>query len=362
MLVTANIFQPLIDVFAAVIKFFHGNVGLSWGWSIVLLTVCVRLVLVPLTVKQFSSMRKLQHLQPQMKEIQRKYKDDKQRQQEEMMKFYRENEVNPLASCLPLVAQLPVFVSLFYMLRKNLRTDICPTIQRAFQQHYAAVHHVPMKEALSQTTQCVGPGHEHVAGAGFLFINDITNQAHGVTLVVLLILYVGTQVMSTFLMSAPTMDKSQRNMMMVMPVVFVLFIIRFPAGLIVYWITTNAWTMAQQFALKQLMGHPPVPALPGAAGDGTSGGGGSSGGGAGSPRSGGGKGPRSGGGQGGGKAAVIDVQEGGSSGGLGGLRKRFAQVKEDAQAEAEKQAEARRAAAPPPRPPRKKRKRSGRRR
>ncbi len=358
MLVTANIFQPLISVFAAVIKFFHGNVGLSWGWSIVLLTVCVRLVLVPLTVKQFSSMRKLQHLQPQMKEIQRKYKDDKQRQQEEMMKFYRENEVNPLASCLPLVAQLPVFISLFYMLRKNLRTDICPSIQKAFQQHYAAIHHVTEKAALSQTTQCVGPGHEHVAGAGFLFINDITNQAHGVTLVVLLILYVGTQVLSTFLMSAPTMDKSQRNMMMVMPVGFVLFIIRFPAGLIVYWITTNTWTMAQQFTLKQLMGHPPVPAL---AGGGTSGDGGGDGGSAGAPRSGGGKGPRSGGGQGGGKAAVVDVEKGGSSGGLGGLRKRFAQVKEDAQVEAAKQVEARRAAVPPP-PPRKKRKRSGRRR
>lgn len=270
MLVPANIFQPLISVFAAVIKFFHDSAGLSWGLSIVLLTVCVRLVLLPLAVKQFHSMRKMQHLQPQMKALQQKYKDDKQRQQEEMMKFYRENEVNPFASCLPLVAQLPVFISLFYMLRKNLRTDICPAIQTAFQKHYAAVHHITLKAAGGQTTGC-GP---HAPGASFLFIKDITSTATGATLVILLVLYVGTQIASTLLMSAPTMDKSQRNMMLVLPLVFVIFIIRFPAGLMVYWITTNAWTMAQQYTIKRMMGPPPVaPVIDGPAGGGDGGGG-----------------------------------------------------------------------------------------
>src|ERR1700761_1950292 len=260
MLVTANIFQPLINVFQAVIQFFHDNLGVSWGFSIVLLTICVRLVLVPLTLKQFKSMRKLQHLQPQMKAIQQKYKEDKQRQQEEMMKFYRENEVNPLGSCIPLVAQLPVFISLFYMLRKNLRADICPSVQLRFQAHYASVHHIAAtsSQALSQTTWCTYY-HAHYPGAGFLFINDITNTASGITLVVLLVLYVGTQVMSTLLMSAPTMDKNQRRMMLFLPLIFVLFIIRFPAGLIVYWITTNAWTMGQQYTIKRLMG--PVPPM-----------------------------------------------------------------------------------------------------
>ena len=126
MLVTANIFQPLIDVFQSVIDVLPQQRGISWGWSIVLLTVCVRIVLLPLTIKQFSSMRKMQHLQPQMKAIQQKYKEDKQRQQQEMMKFYKENDVNPLASCLPLAAQLPVLISLFYMLRKNLRIGYLP--------------------------------------------------------------------------------------------------------------------------------------------------------------------------------------------------------------------------------------------
>ena len=253
MLISANIFQPLIDVFQAVLKFFHDNVGVSWGWSIVLLTICVRLVLVPLAIKQISSMRKMQHLQPQLKALQNKYKDDKQRQQQEVMSFYRENEVNPLASCLPMVLQLPVFISLFYMLRQSLRKDICPAIQRHFQSHYAAVNHVTAHVAAGQTTQC-----GHVPGAGFLFINDITNQAHGLTLVVLLVLYVGTQIVSSLLMSTPTMDKTQRRIMTLMPVVFVLFVIRFPAGLIVYWITTNTWTMAQQYTFKRLVGPPPA--------------------------------------------------------------------------------------------------------
>jgi YidC/Oxa1 family membrane protein insertase len=253
MLISANIFQPLIDVFQAVLKFFHDNVGVSWGWSIVLLTICVRLVLVPLAIKQLSSMRKMQHLQPQLKAVQNKYKDDKQRQQQEVMTFYRENEVNPLASCLPMVLQLPVFISLFYMLRQSLRKDICQNIQTNFQRHYAAIHHISLHAAAGQTTQC-----GDVPGAGFLFIKDITNQAHGVTLVVLLLLYVGTQVMSTMLMATPTMDKTQQRIMMLMPVVFVLFVIRFPAGLIVYWITTNTWTMGQQYTFKRLVGPPPA--------------------------------------------------------------------------------------------------------
>src|ERR1700754_581614 len=138
MFVTANIFQPLIDVFQSILLFFHNHVGFSWGFSIIALTILMRAILLPLTVKQFHSMQKLQRMQPQMKEIQAKYKDDKQRQQQEIMKFYKENEINPLGSCLPLVAQLPVFISLFYMLRQDLRKNICPDTQAAYQ----AAHHV----------------------------------------------------------------------------------------------------------------------------------------------------------------------------------------------------------------------------
>src|SRR5258708_30386217 len=97
-----------------VLNWLHGTVGLSWAWSIVALTVIVRMILVPLTVKQIHSMQSLQRHAPQMKEIQKKYKQDKQKQNEELMKFYKENQINPAASCLPMLVQLPVFIALYY--------------------------------------------------------------------------------------------------------------------------------------------------------------------------------------------------------------------------------------------------------
>src|SRR3954449_9534030 len=126
--ITANILQPLVDVFESILKFFHDSIGASWGLAIILLTIVVRAALLPLAVKQFRSMQSLQRIAPHLKQLQEKYKDDKPRLQQETMKFYSENKVNPFASCLPLAAQLPVFLSLFYMLRRDLRHDICPDI------------------------------------------------------------------------------------------------------------------------------------------------------------------------------------------------------------------------------------------
>jgi len=242
MLVNANIFQPLIDVFEAVLKFFHNSIGVPWGWSIVLLTVVIRALLVPLTLKQFSSMQKLQQLQPELKAIQTKYKEDKQRQQQELMKFYKENQVNPLGSCLPMVAQLPVFISLFYMLRQSLRRDICPHIQ--------LLHATP-----GHTVPC-GPH----GGANFLFIPDLTDKATGAVLIVLNVLYVGTQLVSSRMMASPTMDQTQRRIILLMPLFFVVFIINFPAGVILYWVTTNTWTMGQQYVVRKRLG-PAQPAV-----------------------------------------------------------------------------------------------------
>src|SRR5215467_4543191 len=117
--------QFLVDIADEVLVFFHDSVGLSWAFSIIALTVTVRALLIPLTYKQIKGMRALQALQPQIKAIQEKYKNDKQRMQQEMMRFYKENNVNPFASCIPLLAQLPVFITLFYVLQHDLRFDIC---------------------------------------------------------------------------------------------------------------------------------------------------------------------------------------------------------------------------------------------
>lgn len=229
---TANILQPLIDVANGVLQFFHDSAGLSWGMSIIALTVVTRALLIPLTYKQLKGMRAMQALQPQIKELQEKFKNDKQRMQQEMMRFYKENKVNPLASCLPLLAQLPVFITLFYVLRHELPPDM----------------------------GCPEAGHCAAYGAEFLFIHDLTGKATGGELIALLILYVGTQLASGAVM-AVTADKSQRTMMFLLPLVFVPFILKFPAGLILYWITTNFWTIGQQLALKRII-PPPVVATP----------------------------------------------------------------------------------------------------
>jgi YidC/Oxa1 family membrane protein insertase len=257
-MVLANIFQPLIDIFGPVLVFFHNIIGGSWGWSIIALTVVVRALLLPLAFKQMHSMQKLQQVAPQLKVIQARYKDDKQRQQQEIIKFYKENEINPFGSILPMVAQIPVFIGLFYTLRTRLREDICPGLQAAYRHAYAAHHNIPLHEAAGHTVACHG-----LNGSSWLFIHDLTNTATGLTLVVLIVLYVGTQLASSLMMQAPTMDQTQRRIMMLLPLFFVIFIIGFPAGLVLYWITTNAWTVAQQWVIRRRIG-PPGPAKPAA--------------------------------------------------------------------------------------------------
>jgi YidC/Oxa1 family membrane protein insertase len=125
MLPLANVLQPLIDFSEGILKFFHNTVGFGWGLSIIFLTFVIRLIILPLTFRQVRSMQALQRLQPEIKKLQERYKDDRQRLNQEMMKFYQEHKVNPLSSCLPVLLQLPFFLSLFYMLRHDLRQDIC---------------------------------------------------------------------------------------------------------------------------------------------------------------------------------------------------------------------------------------------
>jgi len=234
LLASSNPLHPLEELLRHVLDWLHLNAGFTWAWSIVVLTLIVRILLVPLTVKQIHSMQNLQLHAPQMKEIQKKYKGDKQKQNEELMKFYRENNINPAASCLPMVAQLPVFFALYLVLRGFSKHPPCP-------------------------------GHElHpeicVAKGDFSWLHDfVPNIAAHVNAhwsgYVLLAVYVGSQLASTFLMSA-TMDKTQRTLFLVMPVGFVFFLLNFPTGLLVYWVTTNLWTVGQGLITRRLMPKP----------------------------------------------------------------------------------------------------------
>ena len=158
-----------------------------------------------------------------MKEIQKKYKGDKQRQNEELMKFYRENNINPAASCLPMLLQLPVFIALYYML-KHFNSNFPPGKRTSRASHF-----IPN---ITVTTTAVWGGY------------------------VLLVVYVASQMASSYFMTT-TADKMQRVLFMVMPLFFVFIIARFPAGLVLYWVTTNLWTVGQGLITRRLVPRRP---------------------------------------------------------------------------------------------------------
>ena len=212
-----SILTPLENVMKSILDFFHSNVGLPWAWSIVALTILVRIVLVPLTVRQIHSMQSLQAHAPEMKEIQRKYKADRQKLNEELMKFYKENHINPAASCLPLLAQFPVFIALYFTLK-----------------HQAS----------------------HITGSWLHIVPSISAKATSHwSGYLLLAIYGGSQIASTYFMGS-TMDKTQRRIMMFLPIIFITFVAQFPMGLILYWMTTNLWTVGQGLVTRRLVPKP----------------------------------------------------------------------------------------------------------
>src|SRR3954449_7121277 len=222
----ANVFQPLINVFEAILKVFHDHVGLGWGLAIIALTVLIRSLLLPLTLKQLRSMYRMAQFTPQIQKLRDKHGSDPQRLQRETLAFYKENRINPLGSVLPALAQLPVFLSLYYMLRIDLRHDICPGIN---------------PPGTSNPQPCGETEASH-----FLFIPNLTSRATGAVLVALIVLYVGSQLFSFLLSANPMMDKTQRMIFIALPFFFIIIIAwQLPAGLLVYWITTNTWTIAQ---------------------------------------------------------------------------------------------------------------------
>ncbi len=244
--VIESAFGPLISFFQAILVGLHGVVGGSWGWSIIGLTLLVRIVTMPLTIRQFKGMAQLRAHAPELARIKQRYPDDKKRQQEETMKYYKQAGVNPLASCLPLLLQVPVFISLVYMLRTDLKSHICGAALKA--------HHIVTSAEIAKHSCNQYDPHS----ASFLFVNDITSKAAGVVLIVLMVLYVGTMVSTSVMMSVGS-DRNQRLISVALPVFFVVFVIQFPAGLLVYWIATNFTMIPQQYFMLRRYGRPNAP-------------------------------------------------------------------------------------------------------
>jgi YidC/Oxa1 family membrane protein insertase len=219
----ANVLQPLVDACQWILEFWHDLIGDfdgAWGVAIILMTFTVRLIILPLTFKGVKSMQRLQTLQPAIKQIQERYKDDKQRMNQEVMAFYQREKVNPLSSCFPLLLQIPFFIALFSLLQSD-----------SFEDDIAD-------------------------NPGFLAIDNLAeNITDPFLLGVVIVLYVGTQLAASAV-TAISADPTQRRIMFALPFVFVIFIVNFPAGLIVYWITTNVWTIGQQLLVKKLYPKP----------------------------------------------------------------------------------------------------------
>jgi YidC/Oxa1 family membrane protein insertase len=223
--IVGAVLGPIEQPLTWLLEHLHSNLGLPWAWSIVALTLIVRFLMVPLTVKQIHSMQRMQQYLPEMKAIQKRHKGDRQKANEELMKFYREHNINPAASCLPMLVQIPIFFALYFVL-KDFEREVFPKYPGS---SLGWLHLVPD------------------------ITKNITDHWSGYLLVVI---YAASQVSSTYFMST-TMDRTQRILFMVLPLGFVFFIlsgsITFPAGLLIYWVTTNLWTVGQGLVTRQLV-------------------------------------------------------------------------------------------------------------
>jgi YidC/Oxa1 family membrane protein insertase len=225
--IVAGILTPLENLLTWVLTHLHDTVGLTWAWSIVGLVVIVRMLLVPLTVRQIHSMQNLQAHAPEMKAIQQKYKHDKQKMNAEMMAFYKENQINPAASCLPMLAQFPVFIGLFFVLKD-------------FEKEIISSASVPASQL------------------EWLHLVNITEDTKVGWGPLLIVLYAASQLTSSYLMSQ-NMQPAQRVMLLVLPIAFIPFVLNFPAGLMIYWLTTNLWTTGQGLITRRLTPKPQPP-------------------------------------------------------------------------------------------------------
>jgi YidC/Oxa1 family membrane protein insertase len=219
----ARALHPLISAEEWVLEGLH-SIGLGWGLAIVGLTVLVRLCTLPLVVRQYRSQRELRRHMPQMQELRKRHKHEPERLQRELRAYYAKHGINPLAAFLPLLVQIPVFISLYYLMRSDASSGL-------------------------------------FGDSGLLFIPSLTDKPHGAVLVALIATYLASQTASS-LIATRSMQGGQRGLMLALPLLFVGVVARFPAGLAVYWITTSLWTLGQQvcfWRLAAVEGPMPVP-------------------------------------------------------------------------------------------------------
>lgn len=260
------VLDPLYGLVSGIIVFIHKlltpifgfDSGVTWSLSIMGLVVIIRIVLIPLFVKQIKSQRALTALQPHMKEIQKKYKDDRQKQSEEMMKLYKEHKTNPLASCFPIIAQAPIFFALFTVLNGiAAKTDAgAPApIARGFLKG----------EYLTSAAQAKFFG----AKISETFLGSDDTKVKFVTVLLIFIMSATTFTTQRQLMTKgmPKMDSSnnmmlqqQKIMLYLFPLIFAISGVNFPVGVLIYWSTTNFWTWGQQFYVIKRNPTPGSPA------------------------------------------------------------------------------------------------------
>ena len=257
----STILNPLYFAVSWVIVTFHQILGflfgktshesIKWSFSIIGLVILIRIILIPLFVKQIKSQRALTALQPLMKEIQKKYKDDRQKQSEEMMKLYKEHKTNPLASCFPILAQAPIFFALFTVLNGIARNK-----PHGFLKGDYLVS--------ARTAKFFG------ADLSSSFLSAHTNTQTKIITVALIIFMSATTFTTQrqlMLKGMPKMDASnnmmlqqQKIMLYVFPIIFAISGVNFPVGVLIYWSTTNLWTLGQQFYVIKRNPTPGSPA------------------------------------------------------------------------------------------------------
>ena len=261
------ILNPLYNLVSGIIVLFHNllsplfgkDSGVTWSLSIMGLVVIIRIVLIPLFVKQIKSQRALTALQPHMKEIQKKYKDDRQKQSEEMMKLYKTHKTNPLASCFPILAQAPIFFALFTVLNGiAAKTDagVSAPIARGYLKG----------EYLESAAQAKFFGAK--ISETFLGSDDIKVKLVTVFLIFLMSATTFTTQRQLMTKGMPKMDSSnnmmlqqQKIMLYLFPVIFAISGVNFPVGVLIYWSTTNFWTWGQQYYVIKRNPTPGSPAF-----------------------------------------------------------------------------------------------------